>query len=102
MARSHKPAPSGTEASERDHTAPRAHGRSDPGLGHTGPGGLSLGAVHSLQGLAGNAAVGDVTLPNGTVLQNVPKWVEIEAGPTTSGPVPTLPQRDEAPELQPQ
>jgi hypothetical protein len=39
--------------------------------------------------------MGDVTLPDGTVLQNVPKWVEIQAGPTTPGPLPTLPQRDE-------
>lgn len=62
MARSHKPAPSGTEAGEHDR-APRAPAHSDPGLGRTGPGGLSLGAVHSLQGLAGNAAVSRLVRP---------------------------------------
>jgi hypothetical protein len=44
--------------------------------------------------------MGDVTLPDGTVLGNVPKWVEILAGPTLAGPLPTLPQRDESAQSQ--
>jgi len=62
MARSHQPAPSGPEGGERERGRPRAP-QSDPGLGRTGPGGLSLGALHSLQGLAGNAAVSRLVKP---------------------------------------
>jgi hypothetical protein len=34
--------------------------------------------------------MGDVTLSDGTVLRNVPRWVEVQAEPTTPGPLPTL------------
>jgi len=42
------------------------------------------------------SAMGDVTLPNGTVLKNVPQNVYIHAKPTTGGPVPTIPTHDDA------
>lgn len=39
--------------------------------------------------------MGDVALPDGTVLTNVPQWVEVGAKPTTAGALPTVPQDDE-------
>lgn len=35
--------------------------------------------------------MGDVTTPTGALLHNVPKWVEVQAGPTTPRVVPTVP-----------
>ena len=35
--------------------------------------------------------MGDVTLSDGTVLRNVPQWVEVQAEPTTPGVQPIVP-----------
>jgi hypothetical protein len=37
--------------------------------------------------------MGDVTTPDGQVLQNVPRWVEVQARPTTPGVIPTVPTK---------
>lgn len=42
----------------------------------------------------GNMA--DITLNDGTVLRNVPQWVEVQAEPTTPGALPVKPQDDDA------
>ncbi|MGB3185758.1 MAG: hypothetical protein WBG36_10370 [Ornithinimicrobium sp.] len=39
--------------------------------------------------------MGEVTLPDGTVLTDVPLWVEVQARATTTGPLPTVPQQDD-------
>jgi hypothetical protein len=39
--------------------------------------------------------MGDVTTPSGEVLRNVPQWVEVKAGPTTPGAIPTVPSKQD-------